>query len=159
MRKVFFFGTAVLLAAGLTAAWIWLLLVPAQPQIVQAGQTVEIENTTWHLDLLREVTLDDEALSDSVIDEIDGATYILAQFTFSGTEPLPYCSGTLLGADREWTWQTVYPLSDAMSSNCADSTAATVQMVFTIPPTAVGEISGVELRFGDSLIRLDGRVS
>jgi len=157
-RTMLFLIAAIVAGIAVAGAWAWMVSNPVPTHTVRAGATTTIDGTTWHLDWMTEVSLSDPDLDETRVLDIEGATYILAQFTYSGTEPFSTCTGTLLGDGRDWRSTLVEPVSTDLSRACEQNASASVQMVFTVPPDAVGEIRGLRLSRPGSLIVLEGRV-
>jgi len=158
MRRTLFFVGAILTGIAVAVAWAWMVSNPIPTRTVPDGATQTINGITWHLDFMTEVSLDDPALAETSVDDIEGATYILAQYTYSTSESTMVCSGNLLGDDRDWASTLVTPTSPGLTRACQDQTSATSQMVFTIPSSAVSEVRGLELTPLGVVIILSGQV-
>jgi len=158
MSKKWFLILSIVAAIAVTTAWIWIVSNPVPSYTVAEGKTQTIRGVTWHLDWMKEVSFNDPALAESYFDSIDGATYILVQYTYSGTEPFSPCSGYLLGDGRNWWSSLIRPASPELTDACDDAAAATEQLAFIVPPDAVSEVRSLQINMPDYNVHLQGRV-
>jgi len=157
-RTAIFFAAAILAGIAMIVAWTWMIDNPAPIYTVPEKQTQTIRDVTWHLDFITEVALDDPSLADSYITDIDGATYILVQYTYSAPEATAICYASLLGDGRDWRSDTVRATSPDILRPCEQATSGIVQLVFTVPPSAVHEVHGVRFTQTGYQVILEGQV-
>jgi len=157
--RVLFAVAAVAAAVVLVVVWTSVLLNGNRPVSVPEGQTASVHGITWHLDSMTQVTSDDPALANSYLDDIPGAVYVLAQFTYEAPDQVTVCGGFIIGANRQWMMSGVTPVSDDISPACQPATTATMQVVATIPPTAVPEIHAVQVSVSGVAVNLEGHVT
>ncbi|MCL2652981.1 MAG: hypothetical protein FWD63_04235 [Propionibacteriaceae bacterium] len=140
------------------AVWLTSLLYQPVPT-VPVNQTATLEGVTWHLDFLRQVDPDDPAVTSSYMPSIDGATYLLLQFTRSSPDPLSVCFARVAGNGRQWAATGVFKPPEGISQSCSKETDATEQFVAVVPPSVVPEIHAVEVNVNGKWVRLEGRVT
>jgi len=158
-RSGLFFAIALITTAVMIAVWCAVLLTGGRDPVVPEGQTRTVEGVAWHLDWLRLAELDDPVFDETYVDTIDGAVYVVGQFTYEASDELRVCLARVLGADRQWMAYSVVPVSSSTDAWCQLLTAGTLQVVATVPPSAVAEIQGIQVVFGDKSVRLLGSLT
>ena len=157
-RPGLFLAIALVTTAVVMAAWVFMALTGGRGPGVPAGQTKTSGGVAWHLDWIELFDPDDPMFKESYFDVIDGAAYVVAQFTFEASEEVTICFAQIVGAGRQWTVHGVKPVSEATDRWCEPRTSGTIRVVAIVPPSAVAEIKGIDIYFGDRLVRLLGRV-
>lgn len=157
-RSLLFLVIAIVAAAAMITAWMVTLLNSGNPPSVPAGETKVVGGVSWHLDWIKQVDVDDPMLASSYPDVIDGAAYVVAQFTYESSAEITVCNSQIVGADRAWMASNVRPVSGEPSSWCQSMAAGSIQVVATIPPSAVTEIQGVVVFFNGNSVLLKGHV-
>jgi len=159
MNKKLLLALSLVAAIAVAVAWIWMVSNPWPTYTVPAGTTQTIKGVTWHLDWMKRISRNDPVFENDYLDQpIEGAAYVLVQYTYSGTEPFSPCSGILHGDGRQWYSMWIRVDSPGITNACDDSAAATEQFVFTIPPVAVSEVQSLTLSMPGYNVRLQGRI-
>ena len=158
-RPGLFLAIALFTTAVMLAVWISRAVTGGRGASVPAGETKTVGGVAWRLDWMQLIEPDDGALKDTYLDVIDGAVYVIAQFTFEANEEVTICGGaTIIGDARQWVAPSVIPIDESTDRWCQPTVGGTFQVVGTIPPLAVAEIQGIDINFGERTVRLLGSV-
>jgi len=156
-RSSLFLVIAALCTAVMVTVWACVLLFGGRPPSVPAGETREVDGVSWHLDWMRQVMADDPALASTYPSKIPGAAYVMAQFTVTSDAEFQVCGALAQGNGRTWMATNVTPVAEP-SLWCQPITGGTLQLVATVPPTAVAELRGIIISFGNDGVLLLGAV-